>query len=108
MQICEAIQERWENIRQVNDGIVEFEGKVYCVKTPWEAIADGKTFMAKAVEEGEELVDGVFSVVGIEAFKMDDGSWDVIGVWDSERIDECGGGCGALVWSAEKGFQEVL
>ena len=40
--------------RQVNDGIVEFEGKVYCVKTPWESIADGKTFMAKAVEEGGE------------------------------------------------------
>jgi hypothetical protein len=95
--------------RQPNDGIVEFEGKVYCVKTPWEAIADDdKTFMAKAVEEGGELVDGVFPAVGIEAFKNDDGSWDVIGVWDSERIDECGGGCGALVWSAEKGFQEVV
>ena len=36
-----------------------------------------------------------------------DGSWDVIGVWDQERIDECGG-CGVLVWSDEKGFQEVL
>ena len=64
--------------RQVNDEIVEFEGKVYCVKTPWEAIADGKTFMAKAVEEGVELMDGVFPAVGIEAFKEDDGSWDVI------------------------------
>jgi hypothetical protein len=28
--------------RQVNDEIVEFEGKVYCVKTPWEVIANGK------------------------------------------------------------------
>jgi hypothetical protein len=93
--------------RQVNDEIVEFEGKEYCVKTPWEAIADGKTFMPKAVEEGMELVEGVFPAVGIEAFKNDDGSWDVIGVWDSERFDECGGGCGALVWSEEKGFQEV-
>ena len=93
--------------RQPNDEIVEFEGKVYCVKTPWEVIANGKTFMAKAVEEGEELVDGVFPAVGIEAFMMDDGSWDVIGVWDQERIDECGGGCGVLVWSEEKGFQEV-
>lgn len=94
--------------RQPNDEIVEFEGKVYCVKTPWESIADGKTFMAKAVEEGVELVDGVFPAVGIEAFKIDDGSWDVIGVWDSERIDECGGGCGVLVWSEAKGFKEVL
>ena len=42
--------------RQPNGEIVEFEGKVYCVKTPWEAIADDKTFMAKAVEEGMELV----------------------------------------------------
>ena len=94
--------------RQPNDGIVEFEGKVYCVKTPWEAIADDKTFMAKAIEEGVELVGGVFPAVGVEAFKNDDGSWDVIGVWDSERIDECGGGCGTLVWSEEKGFQEVV
>ena len=93
--------------RSSTDEVVVDEGKVYCVKTPWEAIADGKTFMAKAVEEEVELVDGVFPAVGIEAFKNDDGSWDVIGVWDSERIDECGGGCGALVWSAEKGFQEV-
>ena len=93
--------------RQSNDEIVEFEGKVYCVKTPWESIADGKTFMVKAVEEGVELVDGVFPTVGIEVFKNDDGSWDVISVWDSERIDECGGGCGVLVWSAETGFQEV-
>lgn len=93
--------------RQANDEIVEFGGKVYCVKTPWESIEGRATFLAKAVEEGVELVDGVFPAVGIEAFKMDDGSWDVIGVWDSERIDECGGGCGVLVWSAEKGFQEV-
>jgi hypothetical protein len=47
-------------LRQANDEIVEFEGKVYCVKTPWEVITNGKTFMAKAVEEGEESVDGVF------------------------------------------------
>ena len=46
--------------RQVNDEIVEFEGKVFCVKTPWEPIANGKTFMAKAVKEGEESEDGVF------------------------------------------------
>jgi hypothetical protein len=46
--------------RQVNDEIVEFESKVYCVKTPWEVVANGKKFMAKAVEEGEESVDGVF------------------------------------------------
>ena len=37
----------------------------------------------------------------------DDGSWDVIGVIGPELVDEYGGGCGALVWSAEKGFQEV-
>jgi hypothetical protein len=94
--------------RQSNDGIVEFEGKVYCVKTPWEAIADDKTFMAKAVEEGVELVDGVFPAVGIEAVKKEDGSWSAVVVWDQERIEEFGGGCGALVWSAEKGFQEVV
>ena len=93
--------------RSSTDEVVVDEGKVYCVKTPWEVIANGKTFMAKAVEEGEELVDGVFPAVGIEAFKNDDGAWDVIGVWDQERIDECGGGCGVLVWSVEKGFQEV-
>jgi hypothetical protein len=93
--------------RQPNDEIVEFEGKVYCVKTPWEAIADGKTFMAKAVEEGVELVDGVFPAIGIEAFKMEDGSWSEVVVWDQERIEEFGGGCGVLVWSVEKGFQEV-
>ena len=94
--------------RQANDEIVEFEGKVYCVKTLWEPVVDGKTFMAKAVEEGVELVDGIFPAVGIEAFMMDDGSWDVIGVWDQERIEEFGGGCGVLVWSEENGFQEVL
>jgi hypothetical protein len=94
--------------RQSNDGIVEFEGKVYCVKTPWEAIADDKTFMAKAVEEGVELVDGVFPAVGIEAVKKEDGSWSEVVVWDQERIEEFGGGCGVLVWSAEKGFQEVV
>jgi hypothetical protein len=93
--------------RQAGDEVVAFEGKVYCVKTPWEAIADGKTFMAKAVEEGMELEDGVFPAVGIEAFKMDDGSWEVNGVWGPEQIDEFGGGCGILVWSEEKGFQEV-
>jgi hypothetical protein len=93
--------------RQVNDEIVEFEGKVYCVKTPWETIADGKTFMAKAVEEGVELVDGVFPAVGIEAVKKDDGSWSEVVVWGRERIEEFGGGCGDLVWSAENGFQEV-
>jgi len=59
---------------QPNDEIVEFEGKVYCVKTPWESMADGKTFMAKAVEEGVELVDGVFPAVGIVAVKKDGGS----------------------------------
>jgi hypothetical protein len=94
--------------RQANDGIVEFEGKVYCVKTPWEVIADDKTFMAKAVEEGVELVDGVFPAVGIEAVKKEDGSWSEVVVWDQERIEEFGGGCGVLVWSAEKGFQEVV
>jgi hypothetical protein len=93
--------------RQPNDEIVEFEGKVYCVKTPWEAIADDKTFMAKAVEEGVELVDGVFPAVGIEAVKKEDGSWSEVVVWDQERIEEFGGGCGVLVWSEEKGFQEV-
>ena len=94
--------------RQPNDEMVEFEGKVYCVKTPWEAIADGKTFLAKAVEEGVELVDGVFLAVGIEAVKKEDGSWSEVVVWDQERIEEFGGGCGVLVWSEEKGFQEVL
>ena len=54
-----------------------------------------------------ELADGVFPAVGIEAFKEDDGSWDVICVWDPERIEEFGSGCGDLVWSAENGFQEV-
>ncbi len=94
--------------RQAGDEVVAFEGKVYCVKTPWEAIADGKTFMAKAVEEGVELVDGVFPAVGIEAFKEDDGSWDVIGVWGPEQIEEFGGGCGVLVWREEYGFKNVL
>lgn len=93
--------------RQANDEIVEFEGKVYCVKTLWEPVVDGKTFMAKAVEEGVELVDGVFPAVGIEAVKKEDGSWSEVVVWDQERIEEFGGGCGVLVWSAEKGFQEV-
>ena len=94
--------------RQAGDEVVAFEGKVYCVKTPWKAIAYGKTFMAKAVEEGVELVDGVFPAVGIEAFKEDDGSWDVIGVWGPEQIEEFGGGCGVLVWREEYGFKNVL
>ena len=94
--------------RQAGDEVVAFEGKVYCVKTPWEAIADGKTFMAKAVEEGVELVDGVFPAVGIEAFKEDDGSWSEVVVWDQERIEEFGGGCGVLVWREEYGFKNVL
>jgi hypothetical protein len=93
--------------RQVNDEIVTSDGKVCCVKTPWEPIEGGKTFFAKAIEEGVELEDGVFPAVGIEAFKEDDGSWDVIGVWGPEQINEFGGGCGVLVWSEEKGFQEV-
>jgi hypothetical protein len=94
--------------RQAGDEVVAFEGKVYCVKTPWEPIADGKTFFAKAIEEGVELEDGVFPAVGIEAFKEDDGSWDVIGVWGPVQIDEFGGGCGVLVWSEECGFKNVL
>ena len=39
-----------------------------------------------------------------EAFKNDDGSWDVIGVWGPEQIDETGGEWGMLLWSEEKGF----
>ena len=94
--------------RQAGDEVVTFEGKVYCVKTPWEPLASEKTFLAKAIEEGVELADGVFPAVGIEAFKEDDGSWDVICVWAPERIEEFGGGCGVLVWSEELGFQEVF
>ena len=93
--------------RSSTDEVVVDEGKVYCVKTPWEVIADGKTFMAKAVEEGVELVDGVFPAVGIEAVKKEDGSWSEVVVWDQERIEEFGGGCGVLVWREENGFQEV-
>ena len=33
--------------RQVNDEIVTSDGKVYCVKTPWEPIEGVKTFFAK-------------------------------------------------------------
>ena len=95
--------------RQLNDEVVEFEGKVYCAKESWKPTEGGKTYSTRGVEEGVEAFDdGTFPAVDIEAFKKDDGTWDVIGVWDSERIDECGGGCGVLVWCEEKGFQEVL
>ena len=94
--------------RQLNDEVVEFEGKVYCVKEDWEPFGDGKTFFSKAIEEGVELTDGVFPAVGIEVVKEDDGSWSEIVVWDQERIEEFGGGCGVLVWSEECGFTNVL
>ena len=94
--------------RQAGDEVVAFEGKVYCVKTPWEPLASEKTFLAKAIEEGVELADGVFPAVGIEAVKKEDGSWSEVVVWDQERIEEFGGGCGVLVWSEELGFQEVF
>ena len=94
--------------RQAGDEVVAFEGKVYCVKTPWEPLASEKTFLAKAIEEGVELADGVFPAVGIEAVKKEDGSWSEVVVWDQERIEEFGGGCGVLVWSEECGFKNVL
>ena len=93
--------------RQPNDEIVEFEGMVYCVKTPWESMADGKTFMAKAVEEGVELEDGVFPAVGIEAVKKEDGSWSEVVVCDQERIEEFGGGCDVRDSHCKKCFLEV-
>jgi hypothetical protein len=37
--------------RQPNDGIVEFEGKVYCVKDAWTP-TEGVTYSTRGVEEG--------------------------------------------------------
>ena len=92
--------------RQPNDEVVEFEGKVYCAKEAWTLTKGGRTYSTRGVEEGvEALDDGTFPAVDIEAFKNDDGSWDVIGVWGPEQIDETGGEYGYLVWSEEKGFE---
>ena len=56
----------------------------------------------------EDTKEEALEVLGIEAVKKEDGSWSEVVVWDQERIEEFGGGCGVLVWSEEKGFQEVL
>jgi hypothetical protein len=91
--------------RQVNDEIVEFEGKVYCVKTSWASGCQGKTFLAKAVEEGvESMDDGMYPTVDVEAFKLEDGSWDVIGICGPELTDETGGGFGTAFWNEKCGF----
>ena len=91
--------------RQPNDEVVEFEGKVYCAKEAWTPTKGGRTYSNRGVEEGAEAFDdGTFPAVDIEAFKNDDGSWDVIGVWGPEQIDEPGGKWGMLLWSEEKGF----
>ena len=92
-------------LHQVNDEIVEFESKVYCVKTPWEPVEGSEMFSAKAVEEGVELMDGKFPAVELEVFKREDESWEVNGVWGPEQVDETGCEYGYLVWSEEMGFE---
>ena len=97
--------EKIEYKRSSTDEVVVDEGKVYCVKTPWEPVEGSEMFSAKAVEEGVELMDGKFPAVELEVFKREDGSWEVNGVWGPEQVDETGGEYGYLVWSEEKGFE---
>lgn len=99
--------EKKKYTRSSTDKMIVVEGKNYCVKTPWELDEGGKVYLAKAVEEGVEAVEGEFPAVELEAFKREDGSWDVIGVWGPEQVDETGGEYGLLVWSEEKGFEVV-
>lgn len=91
--------------RTSNDEVVVVDGKVYCVKTPWTPSENRNFFSAKAVEEGVELMDGKFPAVEIEAFKKENGQWDVNGVFGPEQVDETGGEFGVLVWSEESGFE---
>ena len=56
----------------------------------------------------EDTKEEALEVLGIEAVKKEDGSWSEVVVWDQERIEEFGGGCGVLVWREEYGFKNVL
>ena len=71
--------------RSAGDEVVVFDGRNYCVKTPWQLDKEGNVFLVKAVEEGAALVGGKFPAVELEAFWLEDGSWDVISVWDLEH-----------------------
>lgn len=89
-----------------NVKMVTFEGRGYCVKTSWTTAEDGRTYLAKGVEDGVEPVDGLFPAVELEVFKVDDGSWEVIGIHGPELEDESGGTYGMLLWSDKDGFVE--
>jgi len=89
------------------DEIVEFDGIKYAVKEPWKQSDDGRTWLAFAVIVGEEKTDGMyFPAVELEAFRLEEGSFDIIGCMGPELFDENGGGVGMLCWSSEKGFTQ--
>ena len=71
--------------RQPNDEVVEFEGKVYCVKEAWKPTDGVRTYSTRGVEAGVVTFDdGTFPAVDIEAFRDGDGSWEVLGVFGPE------------------------
>lgn len=91
--------------RQPNDGIVEFEGKVYCTKISWPIAEDSKGYKARAVEEGIEAEDdGMFPAVELLAEKNEDGLWEVYEVFGPEQYMQDGGIYGMLLWNERRGF----
>jgi hypothetical protein len=46
----------------------------------------------------------MYPTVDVEAFKLEDGSWDVIGICGPELTDETGGGFGTAFWNEKCGY----
>ena len=92
--------------RLPNDEIIEFEGKVYCVKRPWVINEDnGDVVILRAVEEEIEAEnDGMFPAVELSVEKKEDGSWDVLEVLGPEQYTQDGGVYGMLLWNERRGF----
>jgi hypothetical protein len=93
-------------LRQANDEIVEFEGKVYCAKRPWVIKEDsGEIVLLRAVEEGIEAEDdGMFPAVELSVEKKEEGSWEVFEVFGPEQYMQDGGIYGMLLWNERRGF----
>ena len=73
--------------RSSTDEVVFFQGETYCVKTPWQLDKGGNVFLAKAIKEGAKPIDGKFPIIELEAFWLEDGTWDVISIWDLDQGD---------------------
>jgi len=91
-----------------SDEVVMFEGVRYAVKTAWENVKGAKTFEAKAVAEGaEDNGKEWFPAERIEAFRLEDGTWDVSGNFGEDARDEDEAAVGIWGWKDGCGVRYV-